>query len=323
MLMQTYGLRWTSPAIFPERAQGYVDTKGPPAAKLVKQATEKMSQEIKAQKLSQNEAGAYWAKHGRLPTGTWTNHQRPVYLLQKSIWMQDPETKQIDVVFGDRYDMDQMRHIPSGISASGEPFEQNDVSSEEQSLLESAIQGIHERRKEVRDMRGCTSTDNCFGLPTYVCFLPIICCLGGCCYDQWKQKQIVSRVAEEEEEYIKDLNATVFMPKGLSLKAVISTYYTLQYIGRNEIRNHRVDGSDQTFQNVVRWKWEITPITLRWLELRRAENGTDSPEFPLPSETPVSLFGTIDPKSPKQLSSFKDTYELKVGMDHNYSDLFT
>jgi len=188
MLMETYGLHWTSPALYPEKAEGYVDIKGPPAPKLVKKAMEMMSQEIKKQKLSQNEAGAYWAKYGRLPTGTLTNRaNEPVYILQKSIWMQDQETKEVSVLFGDRYDIDTIGHIPSGISALGDTFDQN-VSSEEQSLLESSLQGIHLRRKEVRDMRGCTSTDNCFGLPTYVFFLPIICCLGGCCYDQWKQK---------------------------------------------------------------------------------------------------------------------------------------
>lgn len=301
-----YGLQLRSPALFPEEAEGYKEAKSP-SPKLVKKAMDVQAKEIKAQKAAGHLSGAYWAEHGRLPTGLTSDPaNEPIYLLQKSAWMQDPATKEFQVIFGDRYDTDSLASIPAGLSAHGDTFAQADLGSEELSLIEKICGEIHEERRDVRDARGCSSKDNCCGLPTYFFFLPVICCLGGFCYDQYAQKQVVNRVQAITDEHIADVNGKVLGPKGLALVAVESTYHTLQYIGKNVIKSSTSDmNNDETYTNSMVWKWELAPITLRWLELGRIDN-TAPLVFTPPTRIVPSLFGSADPKTPHQSPQFKD-----------------
>ena len=308
MLVGTYGLQFTSPAAFPDRQTGSQEP-GLPDRKLVQNTQHLVAKEIEGHQAMGNRAGAYWAEYGRLPTGLLSPDDRalePIYLFQRSMWVQEPTSKEYSVMYGDRYDVTTLSSIPSGLSAQGETYSQRPLDEQDQASIERMILEIHQLRQEVRDGRSCSSKDNCFGLPTYVCFLPLICCLGGCCYDQYKQKKIVSKVKEVTEEHLDQVNAQLFQPRALKVVAVTSTYHTLQFVTRNEIRQSQSEHSVDQFRNITVSKWEMTPITLRWLEIRPLDSTSALTGSTLPAPVLPSWFGSADPKTDKQLPIFQD-----------------
>ncbi|KAL7426025.1 hypothetical protein ACHAXM_000279 [Skeletonema potamos] len=299
-LLAKFGTTLSSPPDNPEKDRHYrAPQKKDDRAlgKLIKQARIKNQQEVKAQRAKASISGQYWAEYGRLPAGM----DDLVYLLPKAQWRTDPEMNMWQVEFGDRYSMEDLV-IPGVISATGQIVSaETMLSEEEKRVLNDVFIDLSQRRRELRDSRGCGSHDNCCGLPTWACFLPVICCLGGCCYDQAKQRSLHKKVKQDWVDYIAHLNKTTLARANLSLRLVESTHYTVHWVGKNEIKHNQtnMETSSQTFKNSWVWKWELTPQRLCWHEVEKLR-GNAGVDREVKAPVLVCFFGSAEPDSPSQ-----------------------
>jgi hypothetical protein len=192
--------------------------------------------------------------------------------------------------------------IPGVISATGQIVSaETMLSEEEKRVLNDVFIDLSQRRRELRDSRGCGSHDNCCGLPTWACFLPVICCLGGCCYDQAKQRSLHKKVKQDWVDYIAHLNKTTLARANLSLRLVESTHYTVHWVGKNEIKHNQtnMETSSQTFKNSWVWKWELTPQRLCWHEVEKLR-GNAGVDREVKAPVLACFFGSAEPDSPSQ-----------------------
>jgi len=305
--LDKYGTTLSSPPDNPEKDQHYRAPEKKDEAtfkKLVKQAKSKNQQQIEVQSGKSSISGQYWAEYGRLPAGI----DDVVYLLPKSQWRNQSEVNAWFVEFGDRYSMDNLV-VPGGISAAGQNVTAETLLSEvEKDLLNGVFKDLSQRRRDLRDSRGCGSNDNFCGLPTWACFLPVICCLGGFCYDQAKQNSLHKKVKQEWLDRLAHFNSTTLAKANLSLRFVESTHYTVQWVGKNEIKHNQTDmeNSNETFQNSWVWKWELTPQRLCWHEVEKLRGNTAARHaLKAPENAPACFFGSPEPDSPSQLSELQ------------------